>query len=383
MFRFVKNKLYYQIFISLLATRFLIYVIGIVLFALINHQSIFPIDSLVHDTWVKWDTHHYLSIATSGYQNVGDEKYELVFFPLYPLIIFIVNKFLLLSPLSSGLIISWLAFAGAGVVLYIIINHDHGSTTALRTVKYLAIYPFSFFFGMVYTESLFLLFAVISFFFLQKKQWVFAAIFIGLATLTRLQGIILLLPAIIELANDFRHKKNKLNRNQLTSLLLNGFVMTSTVLISFGMYLLINKVVSGNWFQFLVYQKEHWHSSYTIIYKALSSQISYLIHEQNLIFQLGIWMPQTLTFFFSIGLIIVGYFQKIRLSYLAYWLTHLIISFSTSWLLSGTRFLLPMFTVYLVLAMIANRKIIDWGITLALILTFIGSMILFLQNVVL
>ncbi len=378
-----ENKLYFQIFVSLLASRLLIFVIGIVLYVLISNQSISPLASVVNDTWARWDTRHYLSVATHGYQNVGDERYRLVLFPLYPLTIFIVNKSTFLSPFYSGLLISWLAFAGAGVILYKIIKKDYGTVTALRTVKYLAIYPFSFFFGMVYTESIFLLLVVLSFFFLQRKQWLLAAIFIGLATLTRLQGILLLVPAIIELIYDFRQKTLKLDRHQLTSLLSNGLLLTSSALISFGLYLLINKVVSGNWFQFLDYQKENWYSSYTVIYKALWNQIHYLLTEQNHLMRLGTWIPQTVTFFFSIVLIIVGYLKKIRISYLGYWLAHLIISFSTSWLLCGTRYMLPMFTVYLVLAMIANRKIIDWGITVTLILLFIGSLTLFLHNVVL
>jgi hypothetical protein len=70
---------------------------------------------------------------------------------------------------------------------------------AEQAVLLTAIFPFSFFFGMVYTESLFLLLTVVSFYGFRSRRWLLGGASGALATATRVNGI-LILPALAWLA---------------------------------------------------------------------------------------------------------------------------------------------------------------------------------------
>ena len=70
------------------------------------------------------------------------------------------------------------------------------------------LFPTSFFFGAVYTESLFFLLVIATFYFLNKKQFLSAGLVAFLAGLTRINGILLIIPFIIEFARNFKKNKN-------------------------------------------------------------------------------------------------------------------------------------------------------------------------------
>ena len=58
---------------------------------------------------------------------------------------------------------SWVAFALAMVALFRLARLDLPRRRAERAVLLTAIFPFAFFYGVVYTEAVFLLFTVASF----------------------------------------------------------------------------------------------------------------------------------------------------------------------------------------------------------------------------
>ncbi|MBP9819976.1 hypothetical protein KBC79_04540 [Candidatus Woesebacteria bacterium] len=373
-----------RIFFSLFAVRLAVFVIGILLFLLINPPVPGqPLSNLAQETWGRWDTRHYLLLSTDGYTNVRDEGYLLVFFPLYPLLIRGLTQVTFLSPYAAGVLLSWIFFSLAGVFIYKLVRLDFDQKTARQTLKYLALFPMSFFFGMAYTESLFLLLLAMFFYFLRKRYLLWAAIVLYLAAITRLQGILLVIPAMVEVYWNWRtHTNRSLWANKRSAIQTAiGFLLFGAM--GFGTYLLLNKVVAGNWIEFLHIQKENWHTSFIFFGSVVFNQLSLIGYEKNPALLFGTWLPQLLMFVLSIGMIGVGYFKKVRLSYLAHWTIHLLISFSASWLLSGVRFMLPIFFLYLVLALSAKSKLVDAIITITLALLLSTSIVLFLQNGVL
>lgn len=142
-----------------------------------------------------FDGNHYLQIATHGYTFP-----QTAFFPAFPLVIRFLSHFT--SPLSSGLIVSQVSFLLSLIVLVKLVRLDHSSTVSRWTITSLLFFPVSFFFSFVYTESLFFLFVVLSFFFARKKSWFYAGIFGLLATLTRLVGIALFPALLYELLTN-------------------------------------------------------------------------------------------------------------------------------------------------------------------------------------
>lgn len=99
----------------------------------------------------------------------------------------------------AGVAISLAACFGAFALLYRLALPRLGDAGATRTVLYLAIFPFALFLGAVYSESLFLLFAVASFLSAEQQRFLRSGIAAGLALLTRPLGIALL-PALALIA---------------------------------------------------------------------------------------------------------------------------------------------------------------------------------------
>jgi len=161
------------------------------------YQGVEPIiggwAEFVFGVWQRFDTLWYLKIATYGYSlDDGSTAY----FPLYPLLIRAGGKILLGNYLLTALIISNLAYIGLLFYLYRLTTLLFEEETARRTVVYLAIFPTAFFFLAGYTESLFLLFTLAAFWYAHQKRWGLAGILGFLASLTRLQGVILILPLL-------------------------------------------------------------------------------------------------------------------------------------------------------------------------------------------
>jgi hypothetical protein len=66
--------------------------------------------------------------------------------------------------------------------------------TARRAVLYLAVFPFSFIYDKIYSESLFLLLTVLAVATAHREQWARAGVYGGLAALTRPNGILIAVP---------------------------------------------------------------------------------------------------------------------------------------------------------------------------------------------
>jgi len=145
--------------------------------------------------WQRFDTIWYTKIAMQGYAQ-GDGT--TVFFPLYPVLTRLVGKVLWGNYLLGGIIVSNVAYFLTLIALYKLTRLEFDSQIATRAVVYLSVFPTAFFFLGVYTESLFLLFAVAAFYYARKGNWLAASIAGLLAALTKQLGLLLLLPLLYE-----------------------------------------------------------------------------------------------------------------------------------------------------------------------------------------
>lgn len=139
--------------------------------------------------WANFDGEHYLSIALKGY-----EEGEQAFFPLYPLLMRAIGGFFggnLAAVNMAGLLISNTALFLALMGFYRLISLDFGERTAkFATILYL-LFPTSFYFGAVYTESLFLALSIWAFYFARKRNYFWAACLGMFAAGTRIIGVLL------------------------------------------------------------------------------------------------------------------------------------------------------------------------------------------------
>lgn len=159
----------------------------------------------VWDTFARYDSGWYYQIADHGYRFVKGgpsagvgKPGKIAFFPVYPLLMRGTGYVFGDTPAAiylGGIIVSWLAFAAAMVVIFHLARLDLPDGRATQAALFTAIFPFSFFFGMVYTESLFLLLTVLAFYAFRTKRWIVGGVAGAIATATRVNGI-LMLPAL-------------------------------------------------------------------------------------------------------------------------------------------------------------------------------------------
>lgn len=154
-----------------------------------------------------WDAGWYKSIVENGYYaGIPTAQQNVAFFPVYPLLVWIVKNTFLLPTVWAGALVSWASFAGALVLLYKLIAARYNPQLAKTSLLLCAFNPFSLYFAMMYTEALFLLLAVATFWFLHQKQWWLAALAAGLASGTRSVGFALGLVVIVAWAMRYWQK---------------------------------------------------------------------------------------------------------------------------------------------------------------------------------
>lgn len=143
--------------------------------------------------WQRFDTQRYMRIARDGYAAAEDS----VFPPLYPWLMRGIGSILdggAAARLAAGLLISNLATLGLLILLYRVVATEHGSQHATRTLVYLVLFPTGFFLFAAYTESLFLLLALGSFWAGRNGRFAWAGVLGFLAAATRLTGWVLVVP---------------------------------------------------------------------------------------------------------------------------------------------------------------------------------------------
>ena len=142
------------------------------------------------NAWANWDGQWYLKISRLGYTT----RQSSAFFPLYPLFVRVLAPLFAHSSLIAGVALSVAFFVAAMYLLYRLIVIDYGPRVAAWTVIFASLFPTSFYFQAVYTESLFLLTTVACLFFARREQWLWAGLAGFCAALTRNTGVLLLLP---------------------------------------------------------------------------------------------------------------------------------------------------------------------------------------------
>lgn len=146
--------------------------------------------------WTRWDGQWYLKIATEGYHR---DDGSAAFFPLFPWILQIVGWLAAERYIWAGILLSSLFFLGALILLHRLVRLDFHPEDAGRTTFYLAAFPMAFFFWAIYSESLFLLLAVATLLAARTHRFWWAAVAVSLAIWTRTAGILLILPLAWEL----------------------------------------------------------------------------------------------------------------------------------------------------------------------------------------
>jgi hypothetical protein len=160
------------------------------------------------DIWGRWDTAWYLSIVKHGYSaagEIGSVQSNVVFFPLYPLLVKVAAALVPSGRLSDGeilligVIVSNLLLIGAMALLYKVVLHlfEDGERLAKTAVWYVLLAPAGFFRSAFYTESTFLFFSLAAFLAALRGRWALACVFGMLLSACRPLGGVIGLPILI------------------------------------------------------------------------------------------------------------------------------------------------------------------------------------------
>jgi hypothetical protein len=153
------------------------------------------------DTFAAWDSGWYFDIAQRGYYWSASGQSSLAFFPLYPML-----TRALAWPFGGSDRALWTAgivLSCACLFLGLTVLHRLSETilgdreAARRTVLYVAVFPFAYFFTQVYTESLFLLTSVSAVTAAVRSRWGWAGVLGALAALTRPNGVLVAVPLLL------------------------------------------------------------------------------------------------------------------------------------------------------------------------------------------
>jgi len=168
-----------------------------------------------------------MEIAQVGYADLQNTIWP----PMYPLLIRL-GMALGLHPFISTLVISNLAAIGVFGLLYRMVDQLWGADIARNSLIGMVFFPTAFFLLAGYSESIFLFFSLACLSAIQNKSWLLAGILAAVTTLTRHQGILLVLPMAWEGIQAFRQSRS------ITKALpwLAALALPSMAMLSFGLY---------------------------------------------------------------------------------------------------------------------------------------------------
>jgi Gpi18-like mannosyltransferase len=350
------NQTVREVLLDFIATRAAIIVIAELAALIIGQRAGTHVQESSHlllAVWGRWDAVHYIDIATKGYQGT-----DMAFFPLYPFLIRVVGAFAG-NHLIAGLLISNASFFFGLLFLYKLLEHEYDRPVARRAIFYVSIFPSAVFFSAVYTESLFFMLTVASFYYMRSHRWWLAGAIGFFASLTRVEGILLVVPFLIEWYAQYR------------SSLKRGVVdLAAAVLIPLGLcvYMAYLWVLRADPLYFSHVQI-HWNRHLAFPWVSVINAFHKIAHATS-----GqVFANESLEIAFTVLMIavLVGGWTRLRPSYIAYLSLSIVVPMCTSSLMSMPRFALVLFPMFAILARWGERPWVN-NLILAFSLPLLG-----------
>lgn len=350
------NQTVREVLIDFAATRIAIIVIAELAAVIIGQRAGSHVQESSYAllaVWGRWDAVHYIDIATRGYQGT-----DMAFFPLFPLLVRYVGE-LAGNHLIAGLLVSNASFFFGLLYLYKLLEHEYDRAVARRAIFYVSIFPTAVYFAAVYTESLFFMLTVASFYYMRSRQWWLAGILGFFAALTRVEGVLLIVPFFIEwLAQDKPLRPRAfadLAAGLLVPLGMAAYMAYLWVLRADPLYF---SHVQSHWNRHLAMP---WVSVVNAVWKIEHALTAQVVANQSLEIAFTLLM---------VAVLLLGW-HSLRPSYIAYMALSILVPMSTSNLMSMPRFALVLFPMFAILARWGERPWVN-NVILAFSLPLLG-----------
>lgn len=305
--------------------------------------------------WHQWDSNWYMSITVNGYSWVEGDQSNVAFFPLFPLALKGAGWLLGGRYLIAGLLLSSAFMFGGMVYLYRLIRDDFGEDTAGRAVWLLAIFPTAVFFTSLYTEALFLFASVAAFYYGRKGYWAMAGAWGFLASLTRVTGLLLIVPLLYEYLSRRSFSLKRVRP---------GFLWLALVPAGVACYMAFLYFSFGRPFAFAETQTAGWGHELTPIVSSFTHDIPFLFDESE------VWVIYELAATALLAALTVVGFKMLPRSYSLYMLASLLFPLLGGTTKSMSRYLLVIFPIFAMLALFSRKGGARWvisGASLALL----------------
>lgn len=296
----------------------------------------------INGGWGNFDGIYYLYIANAGYtvDNSG-------FFPLYPLLIKIFSVGESSIQFYVALFLSSIFLFLSLIMMFKLLKLDYSKNLSVSVIVAMLIFPTSFFFAAIYTESLFLFLLVSSLYFARKGNWILSSIFGILLTATRLVGIAIL-PALFL---EFYLQNKTLFSKKIIPVLLSPLGLI--------VYSLFEYVNFGNAFQFIKAQGAIMNNrsvdQIILFPQTVFRYIKILITVSPSIYEWWVSLLELSSFTFAVVLLFIAWKKRVRVSYLLFALTAFLIPVSSGTFSGLPRYILILFPIYIALILIKNK----------------------------
>jgi hypothetical protein len=277
----------------------------------------------------RWDAAWYLDIAEKGYYLRGDGKQaNVVFFPLYPLLVRLMGYLTGGNLVLAGWIVSSVFLALAVAMLTRLTQEFHPDIDPSRPALFLLVFPTAFYLNAVYSESMFLFLSLTVVFFALKRKFVLAGVCAALASATRVAGVFLFVVLIVEFVQAYGWRA-------LFTLRAWPLALAPVGIIAFFLH---HWVVFGDFFLYLTVQK-------TFGRDFQSDLQEYLVIRNN-----PDLAHTLLDLTYTLLAIVFAFItlKRFRLSYGLYMLVSLAVALSTGTALGIARYAMVMFPIYLI-----------------------------------
>jgi hypothetical protein len=182
----------------------------------------------------QWDCRLYNELAYNGYESSAqpDGGANWAFFPLFPIMLSLFHFITGLSFIGSGAVLSQCCIGLAAAFARPLFKNDISGYWVFCTL--LIAGPLSFYYSTGLTEALFVMLTVIVLVCLQRGNYLAAGVAAGLLSATRVTGIFIVLPIMVQTVIDYRRGTRTIGR-ALVALLL-----APIGLIAFMIYLYVH-----------------------------------------------------------------------------------------------------------------------------------------------
>jgi hypothetical protein len=314
----------------------------------------------VFDAWVRYDAIYFRGIAEYGYAEASrltrpeiGFPYLTAFFPAFPLLLHFTAPLFAFNYSITAVIVPQLLTCLALLALFKLVTLDFPKPVAWFSVASLLVFPTFYFLLTAYSETLFLLLAILTFYFYRQQKFRAAGIMGALASATRILGAPILFASLVL---DIGYQILAASRSSLFTLRYSLFAIT---LVPLGLlaYIFYQWWTFGDAFLFLAgHGSSEWKVGFDVTGPIKGLLLPFVTPFRHA------WTSDTFranyfnSFFFYLGIALLIYgWRKVPLVYSFYALLVLFVHTLSGSLISMPRYLLISFPVFISLGLLYHH----------------------------